>query len=295
MMKNSTGLVFCALLLFVAFAASDNFFPTFPTPTFLWAGNEYFTAKNAECIASVQMDALTDFVTKLTNPKERVFQTDLIKYVSKDAVAPEVLILYIEPKAELSHTAYSFLQTSVTTAVSSVIVPNLYQSSYASASESLGPILDGTTVVADNRKDAVPFSQLSQYLTDNSGIFSNGVVDVIVVYLPGDSSKAATFANTQEQISVRSAGSFVAAYTAEAGYTAADTKRPVSRREVDAHDRLARTANIRSTLETYWPKEVFEGIFVFVILGILLVVGMWCTFSLQTPSKWEKIKAGHQE
>jgi len=281
------------LFALVAVASCDNFFPTFPTPTFLWAGNAYFTGKNAEHLESVQMDALTDFVSKLTKPKSRVFQADLINYASKEAVAPEVLILYIEPKAELSHTAYSFLQTSVTTAVSSVIVPNLYQSSYASASESLGSLLDDTTVVADNRQNAVPFSQLSQYLTDNSGIFSNGVVDVIVVYLPSDSSKATIFAAIQEQISVLSAGSFVAVYTAETGYTAADTKRAVSRREVDAHERLART-DTPSTLALYWPKEVWEGMFVFIILGILLIVGMGCTFALQTPSKWEKIKA-HQE
>jgi len=289
---NVAGLVLFAL---VAGASCENFFPTFPTPTFLWADNEYFTSKSVEYLESVQMDALTDLVAKLTNPNARVFQADLLNYVSQAAVAPEVLIIYIEPKAELSHAAYSFLQTSVTSAVSSIIVPNLYQSSYSSASESLSSVLGNerdTIVVDDSRPDAVSFSQLSQHLTDNSGIFSNGVVDVAVVYLPSDSSKAAVFVNIQEQIKERSAGSFVAVYTGEAGFTA-ETRRVVSRRELEAHDRHVRV-NTPSTLATYWPKEVWEGMFVFFILGILLIVGMWCTFTVQTPTKWEVLKA-HQE
>jgi len=41
---------------------------------------------------------------------------------------------------------------------------------------------------------------------------------------------------------------------------------------------------------TYWPRGIWEGLFTTLLLLLMLATGLWCTYELQTPTKWDDPK-----
>eukprot|EP01087_Luapelamoeba_hula_P021203 TRINITY_DN736_c0_g1_i1.p1 TRINITY_DN736_c0_g1~~TRINITY_DN736_c0_g1_i1.p1 ORF type:complete len:301 (+),score=52.27 TRINITY_DN736_c0_g1_i1:107-1009(+) len=293
-MKGTLAILVCLAIVGVV---SANYFPAFPVHSFLWAGNRYFTTQNEECLSTLRTNALSDFVAQS--------HSDLSKYVSQDATTPEVLVVFVEDKSALSHSAYAFLQPVLSRGASSVLLPYVYRDGEQTTSEAIRAAFTAAPN-AHVLTAGANIETLQAELAEKK-VFSNGVVDLLVVRLSLYADKAATVEAVDTLVQQATSGQYVAMFTADSEFKR--EQRTPSQKEVEVHRRVQQeeaeedesARSIRSVLEArdsnyysqrkFWPKEIWEGIFVVVLLGVILVTGFWCTFELQTPQRWETAKA----
>jgi len=283
-MKVTTGLLLC---LCIVYFVGASLFPAFPTPAFLWSGNNFFEGQS-ECLETYRSDVVTDFVIRasLQESKGNV----LSKFV-KNSQPLEVIVLFIDPKPALSNEFYSFLQPILSQS-SSLILPFIYKSeSISTTSQDILFGVAGNKVIFSNREGALPRSQVVNYITQHTGIFSNGETDVIAVYLENQENRAAFVESVNNAISAQTLD-YLALFIADTDYTReeeADRNNELrSERSIDARDADEYAQS------KYWPRGVWEGLLVTLLLLSILSIGVWCTSELQTPTKWEKTRQLHQ-
>jgi len=276
------GVVVCLCIVAVVGA---SLFPAFPTPAFFWAGNNFFDGQN-ECLETFKSDMVTDFVIKARN--QATSDNVLAKFV-KDGHPLEAVVLFIDPKPALANDFYSFLQP-ILSQTSSLILPFVYKS--ASISTTSQDILFGVDaqqkiISSNTQAGAVPRAELVHYLTQNGAIFSNGVTEVIAIYLEKEENRAAFVESVNAAINAQT-GNYLALLIADTDYV---------REEEGSHNKRNVDIEVRDAgyyaKSKYWPRGVWEGLITTVMLLFLLTIGLWCTAELQTPTKWEKAKLQH--
>jgi len=206
----------------------------------------------------------------------------------------EAVVLYIDPKPALSNDFYSFLQP-ILGQTGSLILPFVYKSSTASSTSQ--DILDGMMlpanrlIVSNSRPDAIRRENVLEYLVSHNDIFSNGVVDFIVIYLEKEENRAGFVQSVDQAVKAQTAD-YLAMLVADTDYVRAEEEQDMrNKRSAEERDVEARDAG-HYAQGKYWPRAIWEGLFAAILLLIILATGVWCTYELQTPSKWEKANAG---
>jgi len=192
-----------------------------------------------------------------------------------------------------------FLQNTVLAASSSVIAPFVYRDSSSGAISEM--LLEAfklapnahTIIASDERSDAIQLDSLVSTLATNTEIYQNGVVDLVFVYLPSEvSSKASLITNVDTTIKQATKGNYVAVFTANSEF---EREKMSTRREVVSERSTIQVRDSDTYAQSkYWPHQIWEGLLISALLLILLTIGLWCTFELQTPVRWEKPKV-HQQ
>jgi hypothetical protein len=145
-----------------------------------------------------------------------------------------------------------------------------------------------TKIVASssNRPNTVNTAQLVNHLTENSVIFSNDAIDIVLVYI--DSVSDRDLINTVGRfVDERTGGKYIAVYTADNVYS--PPEKQMKRRGAEREEERDNELRAFDTAH-WWPRQIWEGLFVTLLLITIFGVGLWCTFELQVPSKWEKPK-----
>jgi len=252
----------------------------------MWSGNSYFQGKNGECTETLQTNTLIDFILS------RGSENPLTKFTRADQ-STELVVVWIQPEAAMSNYAYSFLEPVLAGAASSLVVPFVYRDSFtpsisATILNNFKP--EATKIVASsNKPDAVALNQLLDHLKQNNGIFTNGIADLVLVYLDTQPDDGALISAVDQLVKEQTGGQYVSFYTSDAEYVPPEktrTRREAYEEETTTYARAARSTDYGTS--TYWPKGVWEGLLVAALLLVILSVGLWCTYELQTPTKWER-------
>jgi len=259
----------------------------------MWAGDGYFITKNGECSETLQTSSLLDFITG--SPSK---ENPLAKFTRRSGDLPEVVVIWVQPEASMSHSAYAFLEELLVRAASSVVVPFVYKDT--SADPPLSTAVLGNwrkdaqvIVVSEEEKiNAIRPNQLPEHLAEQATIFTNGIADLVLIYVDEKSDRIALINSVDSLINERTKGRYIAFFTSDVEYVPPQKNTQThNKREVDEY--MVREQRVlRSDYGTgdYWPKGIWEGLFVTALLLTILGVGLWCTFELQTPTRWERDK-----
>jgi len=272
-----------ALLLCVVTIVGASLFPAFPTPAFFWSGNSFFGGQK-ESLDTYHSDSVTNFV--LSTVKHDTTGNELSKFVT-DRQSLEALVLFIDPKPALSNEFYSFLQPILSQS-GSLILPFVYKSESltTTSQDILHGVPEGQKLVVSNSLSIgnLRREQLVEFITQTNVIFSNGVTDVIAVYLEMQENRAAFVESVNNALKARTTN-YMALLIADTDYIR-DEEEP------DTNIRAVRDLEPRNDYAsgTFWPQAVWEGLLTTILLLFILAIGLWCTAELQTPTKWEKPK-----
>jgi len=274
----------CLVGFVLAVSVSSSFFPEIPTPVFLWSGSHYFTAKT-QYLESTTTNQITDFIvsiisqTNIKNPLEALTNHEV----------PELVIVWITPSDALHSNSYKQIQPLIESSGSSIIIPYSYHgNSVPSASLITNVIRTGHKVIiaqdhlSEKSEDIVNVERdkLVNYLENEKDIFNNGKPDLLVVYTPTDSVDF--ISKVDKKVKELSQGIYVAVLTSDfpVGHvsdtvTAVHTQVAVMQRDM-----------WHFAQGEFWPIQVWEGLLISILLILMLIVGVGCTATVQTPQKW---------
>jgi len=173
----------------------------------------------------------------------------------------------------------------------SLILPFVYKN--AAVGTTSQDILEGMAqgghqvIVSNSRPHAVKRENLINYLGSHNAIFSDGITDLIVIYLEKEENRAAFVQAVDQEVKAQTTD-YLAVLVADTDY-AREEEQVRSKRSDEERSIEARDAGdyINST---YWPRGIWEGLLTTVLLLLILATGLCCTYELQTPTKWDDPK-----
>jgi hypothetical protein len=121
----------------------------------------------------------------------------------------------------------------------------------------------------------------------HSDIFNNGVPDLLIVGL-GDQANE-LIGQIQQLIHQRIQGNYVAAFTVQ---TSSQSKRILRDRYAQDFGYYSPddSSSTQGEYTSFFPIQVFQVIIVSVLLLVITLIGACCTFSIQTPIRYETPK-----
>lgn len=278
-------LLACLVGLVLAFSVSSSFFPEIPTPVFLWSGSNFFTTKT-QYVESTTTNQITDFLLSIISSSNT---KNPLQEFTNQGVVPELVIVWITPNEILHSHSYKQIQPFIESSVSSIIIPyNYHQNSVPSASLIRNVIKNGQKViiVQDNLYEKSEYivnverGEIVNYLENNKGIFNNGKPDLMLVYSPADSTDF--ISKVDKKLNDLSQGKYVAVLTSDfpVGH--------VSETVTAVHSQVAvmQRDMWHFAQSEFWPIEVWEGLLISLMLIFMLIVGVGCTSTVQTPQRW---------
>jgi hypothetical protein len=266
------AITFIVLVAFFLAYIHAALLPPFPAPAVFWSGERYFSSKQEQCLTTVSEVEISSFVSSVSGAVEK---NVLSGFVSSDAQRPEVVVVFVEQEAQPSREAYSFLQTFLDSAASSLVVPYAYPN--ARVSDAILNKMSQSAILSGLSSD----EEVLGYFDNHRAILSDGKTNVIVVQIA--SGDASLIGAVEQRLS---GSSYVLGYAADASFRAAEkSTRMVALSALDSDLVVEHTYG-----GEYWPADVWSGIVISVTLLILLAIGIGCMFELQTPTRWEKTK-----
>jgi hypothetical protein len=307
-----------AIILSV-FVVSQSY--TYDVPLAVWSGKNYIKGQNVGVSDYVTSSEVEDMLRSFFKSESHSFLT---QYVDTSKGSPEAVILFAEAQLrseQLSIYASSLIQLkeSIKHSESSlsapfVDMPSAFDNNVANiayhAKKSSGKVIyigKGSALLHDIKRKSpetieASYESLDNTFKRNSGIFSDGVTDLIVIYLPKMNANTEKFEESDKvihrvnSIVTSLTQNYVCAYTAlaydnpefnmEFGEKTIMTKRYVSYTLQGTNG----TNNSNNTNGTSVPifRQYFGGWFweLFVTLLVLiplLITGTYAIDSIQTP------------
>jgi len=309
-----------AILLSV-FVVSQSY--TYDVPLAVWSGKNYIKGQNVGVSDYVTTSEVEDMLRSFFKGESHSFLT---QYVDISLGAPEVVVLFAEAQLrseQLSIYASSLgqLKELIRNSESSLSVPfvdmpsafDINVANIAYTAKSTGKVFyigKGSALLHDIKR-RVPETivtvteDLEFNLKRNSPIFSDGVTDFIVIYLPKTTASTEKFEETDKVIhKVNSVVStytpnYVCAYTAlaydnpefnmEFGEKMITTKRYVSY-SLQVHNGTNDTNSTVPVFRQYFGGWFWELFVTMLVLVPLLITGTYAIDSIQTPLFDPKMK-----
>jgi len=282
-------ILLCALLLLVC-QASSTFFPETSSPVLLWSNSKIFSSNSLQYLEKTDSKDVVAFINTLQakgQPK--------LNIVSENYPKPEIIVVFVVDAQELHSARLSKFEKIITSAETSVIIPYNYQSKYRSTSQDLlhtmslskKVIISQSNIEGEasnlNRK-YVATSQLVNFLgsdEEKQYIFDRkSSPELVVVYLDDVKDPQLFIQSINQRASELTSGNFV-------GVLFADEKIEHIHETVEAvHYQIAVVQRQVVADDSYFPTAVWEGILVSIVLLFLLLIGVGCTASVQTPKRW---------
>lgn len=274
--------------------------PTITTPALFWS-NKGFLGERDQTLEVLATDKL-------------------VKSIISQSINPEVIVLFVEPELstkEFSTLAgayeqlpnggsFSNLKRLIETSASSKVAPyvhGIYQTSLVGtsiaadilsslshsstvnvfvASDSLAPSGFSNPRTAESISNLnvqkISIAQFKQNLESNWEILSNGKTDVVVVYLNAHYKADDEFVGS---VCAGLTAPYVAVFTAETAESILTTN-VGEMKEVFYKDSSSDDGN--------WPSEIVEALLVILPYIIILLLGLCCSFSIQSELKFDAEK-----
>lgn len=299
MMKITFAVVLFSLVC-IALASQT---PTVTTPALFWS-NKGFLGDRDQTLEVLTTDKL-------------------VKSIFSKSVNPEVIVLFVEPELSTKEFSalsgayeqlpnggsFSNLKRLIETSSSSKVAPyvhGIYQSSLIGtsiASDVLSSLAQSSTVnvfvasdsvapsgfsnprtaesVSNLNIQKISIAELKQNLQSNWEILSNGKTDVVVVYLDAQYKADDEFVGS---VCSMLAVPYVAVFTGE-------TAESVLTTSVDEMSGLYyKDSSDDSGDDSNWPPEIVEALLVMIPYILILLVGVCCSFQIQSELKFDAEK-----
>jgi len=250
--------------------AETSFFPEFPIPVFFWGSQDTFVATTNQYIETIAMQKVSEFIISFGEVKTRP-NNPLSLFRTSDA--PELILLWIEKNED---HAFHHIEPLIESAGSSLIVVNSYRQNGASINDS----------IAKMGWKYVPAEDLAVYMQEHKDIISNNSPDFLVVVgieKYSLSERGALLKSVDAQLKELNA-KYVCIVTA---VTSVNVEQRVASIQSQLNLMQHNSPVFTYAESKYWPQGVWEGLLVAALLIILLLLGVGCTASVQTPSRWE--------
>lgn len=268
-------------LIFALFVSGVvcSFFPDVSSPVFFWSGTSYFTSKNAQYLGSTDSHDITDFILSTRT-------NSLSKFHSENAQSPELVVMYIE-RLSAQHS-FKGLKSILDSATSSLLVPYNYHKSGVSA-QFVDELIVRNQKVIVAQDDTVSStasiihvqrSGLKQYLQQHTELFNNGATDYVLVYLPDQEDSYVS--ELDAAIKTLSNSNYVAIYATDS--PSSEIMESIT--AVQVHVTAVQRDMWYYAQGEFWPVSVWEGILASIVLIVLLLIGVGCTATVQTPNRW---------
>jgi len=294
-MKVSALLLTFAFVCFLATFSSADEGVFSPVPLIMWGNN----------IQSIQ---------NLETTNEQRLQEIVTETINELCQQNEVVIIFIEPKlrTEQLWESHAFLNLNNKVKSGATVFPYIAAGRYGVAkavSQSVAPISSRVILAKNFARGAfselsgverVSLNSLAGFL-ETSDIFTNGVTDVVIVYFDDleivdlDNVAIATYVANDafvgaivDTIEKKSNGKYAAMFTADKPYVSAVSRVP---KEIFELEWVLRSMNAPSNTSgnysSYFPTMILEVYICVIVLMAILIVGVCCTCSLQTPGRFE--------
>lgn len=281
-----------------------------PVPLVLWSGSNYFSGKNTQYLNVVKEEDIEYSLQSLLG-LTTASQNDALNLHFKqfETQKPEVVALFVEPKlrtAELSVANVHYLKKVVMeTSASSFVIPYAIvgrsQPFLQIFSNVIPQLTQASVIIASPPESTIEIAgatsttpeKLLDVLNENSGIFSNGVTDLIVVFFAEKDTAQLEdddryIAQLEQEIKLRTNGNYVGVFSANSP-SSTNVLRSFAATPEEL-TRIVRDQLPSDTYTSYFPGIIWEAIIVVVTLLIIALVGICCTVQLQTPARFETPK-----
>jgi hypothetical protein len=309
-----------AVLLSV-FVVSQSY--TYDVPLAVWSGKNYIKGQNVGVSDYVTASEVEDMLRSFFKGESHSFLT---QYVDTSVGSPEVVLLFAEAQLrseQLSIYASELgqLKDLIRNSESSLSAPfvdmpsafdiNVANIAYQAKSSGKVFYIGKGSVLLHDIKHKVPetivaISEDTEHtLKRNSAIFSDGVTDFIVIYLPKTTANSEKFKETDKTI--RKVNSIVSTYTPNyvSAYTALAYDNPefnmefgektiITKRYVSYSLQTSNGTNVTNgtvpVFRQYFGGWFWELVVTLVVLVPLLIIGTYAIDSIQTPLFDPKMK-----
>jgi hypothetical protein len=333
MRPQLTSFVLLAALAFVllaAFASSSvvsDVQAQVPTsvPFFLWSPQSNIFQGSKQFFQTVSHGIIRTILDKITHLETT--ETAAVELAQTNV--PEVLVVFLENKLSTqqfnkmkSNADFKNLQTSVTSAKSSIIFPYAYVNVVVPVSSwlerfaaklaerypSVAVILSRYTessmledMTQNARVTVNSHEDLLSTLNTDSNIFSNNIPDLVICALDSENfdSQDSFIGKVIDIVNAKTNGNAVYMFTGDVASTST-VYRAHTMEEIDSihlfskKSLLASPSNLTpynvGMFSSYWPIQMFEVLMVSFMLLFTLFVGSYCLFSSQPAIKFEAPK-----
>jgi len=260
---------FLVVICLLSVGAEYSFFPELPVPVFLWGSSEAFADKNLQYTETICTRDVSDFLTSFKDAKSN--PNNPLAAFRKEGV-PEVVIMWLE-NTDLSQ--YHNLAPVIESAGSSLIIVNNYRQQGKGLNDSIATM--GWKYVSV--KDLAATLQSGQILSDNKPDFL-AVTDLSKY----NNNERATMLRAVDTQLKEQSGSYIWIATAEAPMIYVEQRASTIQSQLN----IMHNSPVFTYIDSkYWPKGVWEGLLVAALLILLLLLGVGCTASVQSPTRWE--------
>jgi len=321
----------CSYFLVCLFLISASLFvyATFelsPAPVLLWSGKNYFSGQqHLDTISHLDVEKMFQSFLGVSN-----IQSSLNQYFPKQQEQeqiPEVVVVFIESKLgtnQLSQLnseqslSFKHLKDLFRSSTSSMSIPYVISSSLLSGSlinvaSELKQHSPSSQIILIKASGSEAFEDLSishivkspflsiDYLQHNK-IFKNGVTDLILVYFDSNNflEHDQQISSIQDIISTESNGNYISVFTADSS-PHSKIKRVFTQQETEDFFGSGSMKNAMfpddpdawddGDFPSFFPIQIFEIILTVIVMLVIAFIGIYCTYSIQTPQRYETPKS----
>lgn len=260
--------------------ASANFFPSLSSPVVFWSGQSYFS--NSQSLETTYTRQIDQTMAKLCGAQDN--EHSIQKAFGSFEDAPELVILWLEPQLETTEFSMRVgaydnqksdagdapVKAVLKSASSTFIAPYTYGvADTVTFDETISHVKStGGEVIYAGSSDSMSTSEVLNFLK-SSDILSNGKVDMIIVRADAPQI-VEVFSAVDEYVKRGTHGKYVGLYGTEriASVMPEETIRgPYPYKE-------------------YWPRSLWEGLFVTVGLGAILIIAIAMMYVIRSPPRF---------
>jgi len=296
------------------------------SPLLLWSNTNYFTSRNEQIVPLVSTDDI-----------EAAFQQsnkeNAIKNFVNANVKPEVIAVFIQPhlkttelitfsdarNAQPNGGAFKNLKRFVETSPSSLVLPYVFSTHNIQERPNIGTVIvddiikhlpsSANVIVASNDAEVatiksiekvkvISLNELSKMAHQSHwDILSNGVTDVIVVYLDkADQDNSREVINAGDDymnniVASLKRANYVAAFTADSPvdsiHQSFPSTHPVLQRFAASVQQVLDETYVATNDDGLMPDSIVEALLVMLPFLIILFVGVCCTYNIQSVLKFD--------
>jgi len=315
-MRSSFSSIFVVALLALQLVNAQVYVQrTATSPAFLWSNTKFLNVQNAQELDVINADNIRNVLLSETKDNE------LSQYLGS-ATQPELLVIFVEAhlrteevpllsqayKSESDGANLSNLKKMLEESQSSVTLPYVYSATnqligttiaqqISNSLSASSKVLIGTNTARTIKGQSFTLETLKEMFQTQQQIFENGVTDLVVVYFPshgGSSAEALARAYAQDDKYVNDLlgniqTSYVALFISDKAENDLEFELPASSPDL-ARFELAQEqqqTGFSSDSTVLFPDGVIEGLLVMLPFLVILLIGICCTFSLQSDLKFD--------
>lgn len=266
------------------------------SPVFFWSGRKYFDHQ-AQHVDQVYYDAVTAVLRSASDLSVPALEAlPEIRLHTR----PQVIVAFVDLQTRIAQLGkMNNLQAATSSSESSLTIPYVSYSDSIAASISTfakdfaAKYASSTTIIVNGLAMSRASMSFDKFLAalDNEQTYVDGETKIFIVHLAdtvlGDLASADSLIGRADELLKKHTDNYLAVYSPNHP-SCMEIKREFSDKSFHSH--VLRDDMMNGTYTNYFPIPISEALIVAVVLLTILLVGVICTCSVQTPSRFETPK-----